>query len=139
MLFVAIKLAGAAYLIYLGIRLFISRPGDLNTGNLARTSLKKMLLQGAISNISNPKITIFYFAYLPQFVPAGEVNPTLRLLLLGVSFAVLTFIVKGPIGYGAGILSGWLRARPEVIGWTHRVSGLVLVGLGLRLALARRS
>lgn len=139
LLFVAIKLVGAAYLIYLGIRLLLSRQSDLDTEKLSQTSLKKMFLQGAISNISNPKITIFYFAYLPQFVPAGEVNPTLRLLLLGASFAVLTFIVKGPIGYGAGILSGWLRARPKVIGWTHRLSGLVLIGLGLRLALARRS
>jgi len=139
LLFVAIKLVGAAYLIYLGFKLLRSRPDSLNIDGLPQASLTRTFLQGAISNISNPKITIFYFAYLPQFIPAGEAHPTLRLLMLGVAFAVLTFVVKGPVGYGAGLLSGWLRARPAVIGWTNRLSGLVLVGLGLRLALARRN
>ena len=138
-LFVTIKLVGAAYLIYLGIKLLRSPSECLTIGGLPQASLNKTFLQGAISNISNPKITIFYFAYLPQFIPAGETQTTLRLLVLGVAFAVLTFVVKGPVGYGAGLLSGWLRARPRVIGWTNRLSGLVLVGLGLRLALARRN
>ena len=57
---------------------------------------------------------------------------------IGAAFAALTFVVKGPVGFGAGVLSGWLRARPTVIGWINRASGVVLVGLGLRLALERR-
>lgn len=139
LLFAAIKLVGAAYLIYLGINLLRSRPDDLAIGGLPPTSLGKTFLQGAVSNISNPKITVFYFAYLPQFIPAGESHPTLQLLMLGIAFAALTFVVKGPVGYGAGMLSGWLRARPKIVGWINRFSGLVLVGLGLRLALERRS
>lgn len=139
MLFVTIKLVGAVYLVYLGVKLIWSRNSTLEFDGLPQMSLKKTFLQGAISNISNPKITIFYFAYLPQFVPAGNGDQTGHLLLLGAAFAVLTFIVKGPIGYGAGILSGWLRARPKVINWTNRISGVVLVGLGLRLACERRN
>jgi len=139
MLFVTIKLVGAVYLVYLGVKLIWSRNSPLEFDGLPQMSLKKIFLQGAISNISNPKITIFYFAYLPQFVPAGNGDQTGRLLLLGAAFAVLTFMVKGPIGYGAGILSGWLRARPKVINWTNRISGVVLVGLGLRLACERRN
>lgn len=138
-LFVTIKLIGAVYLVYLGIKLIRIRHGDIDIDGLPETSLKRTFLQGAISNISNPKITIFYFAYLPQFVPAGDVHATGRLLILGAVFAALTFMVKGPIGYGAGILSGWLRARPKVICWTNRLSGMVLVGLGLRLAFERRN
>ena len=123
----------------MGVKLIWNSNSALEFDGLPQTSLKKTFLQGAISNISNPKITIFYFAYLPQFVPAGNEDKTGHLLLLGAVFAVLTFMVKGPIGYGAGILSGWLRARPRVIDWTNRLSGCVLVGLGLRLAFERRN
>ena len=58
---------------------------------------------------------------------------------LGLLFAALTFVVKGPVGLGAGILSGWLRARPRVLTGVFRCSGAVLVGLGLKLAFERRA
>ena len=90
------------------------------------------------SNLSNPKIAIFYFAYLPQFVPPGAEAPTTMLLILGAAFSGLTFLVKGPIGYGAGVLSSWLRSRPAVLGRVNRVSGGVLIVPGLRLAFERR-
>ena len=66
-------------------------------------------------------------------------DPTTRLFFLGTAFAVLTFLVKGPIGYVAGTLSAWLRSRPSVVRWMNRASGVVLVGLGIRLALERRN
>ncbi len=138
-LFAAMKFAGAAYLVYLGIKLFRNSRAGLEISGLPVASLRKMFFQGALSNLSNPKIAIFYFAYLPQFIPSDTANPTTRLFILGAAFALLTFLVKGPIGYGAGILSSWLRSRPAVIGWINRISGVVLVGLGLRLALERRN
>jgi len=136
--FSAMKLVGAAYLFYLGIKMFLNRHAGLTTNVLPATSLRKTFFQGALSNLSNPKIAIFYFAYLPQFVPSDMQHPTTLLLILGASFSALTFVVKGPVGYGAGVLSGWLRARPAVIKWINRVSGVVLVGLGIRLACERR-
>ena len=139
MVFVIIKYVGAAYLVYLGIRLLTGSHSDLDVKDMAVVPMRKLFFQGAFSNISNPKITIFYFAYLPQFIPAGSGHPTLTLFGLGVAFALLTFMVKGPVGYGAGVLSGWLRARPQVLSWVNRTSGVILVGLGLKLALARRS
>ena len=60
------------------------------------------------------------------------------LLMLGAVFSVLTFVVKGPVGYFAGALSAWLRARPRVLVGMHRTSGAVLVALGVRLAFERR-
>ena len=138
MIFVVIKYAGAAYLVYLGIGALRHRGDRLNLEKLATVPLRKLFLQGAISNISNPKITIFYFAYLPQFIPPGSGQPTLTLFGLGVLFAALTFLVKGPVGYGAGRLSGWLRARPAVLTWINRTSGVILVALGVRLAMSRR-
>ena len=97
-----------------------------------------MFLQGAFSNISNPKVAIFYFAYLPQFVIPNHGNETIQLLTLGVAFAVLTFAIKAPIGYISGMLSYWIQTRPAVLKYIHRTSGVILIGLGLKLALEER-
>jgi len=138
-LFLVLKLVGAAYLVYLGAGLLRTRRVELALDSSSRRSLRRLFLDGAVSNISNPKIAIFYFAFLPQFVRPGASDPTLSVFVLGLVFAALTFLVKGPVGLFAGILSGWLRARPGVLAWIYRSSGLVLVGLGIKLALERRS
>jgi threonine/homoserine/homoserine lactone efflux protein len=137
-LFLALKLAGAAYLAYLGFELLRSHKHELAVSSGAPRSLWRLFTDGALSNISNPKIAIFYFAFLPQFVVSGAAHPTLSVFVLGLVFATLTFLVKGPVGLGAGLLSGWLRSRPGVLAWLYRSSGVVLVGLGLRLAFERR-
>jgi threonine/homoserine/homoserine lactone efflux protein len=138
-LFIALKLAGAAYLIYLGIGLLRTRSTLSIDQASARRSLVRLFVDGALSNVFNPKIAIFYFAFLPQFVSPGAANPTLSIFTLGLLFAVLTFLVKGPVGFFAGALSGWLRSRPSVLAWVFRASGAVLIGLGLRLAFERRA
>ena len=137
-LFVGLKLVGAVYLLYLGIGLLLTKRKELTLGSAARRSLGTLFRDGAFSNLSNPKIAIFYFAFLPQFVSPSAQHPTLSLLVLGSAFAALTFLIKGPVGAFAGVLSGWLRSRPSVLAWVYRSSGAVLVGLGLRLAMERR-
>jgi threonine/homoserine/homoserine lactone efflux protein len=137
-LFVALKLAGAAYLIWLGIQLLRTKAAGLATGNAAARSLPRLFADGALSNLSNPKIAIFYFAFLPQFVAPGAAHPTLAIFVLGLCFALLTFVVKGPVGLFAGLLSGWLRSNPSALQWIYRSSGAVLLGLGIRLALERK-
>ena len=138
LLFTLLKLLGAAYLIYLAIQLLRTRAHRLALSGGESVPLRRCFFQGALSNLSNPKIAIFYFAYLPQFVPTGAAHATLTLLTLGLAFAALTFFVKGPVGLGAGALSGWLRARPDVLTGAYRLSGLVLLGLGIKLAFERR-
>jgi threonine/homoserine/homoserine lactone efflux protein len=101
-------------------------------------SLARLFADGAFSNVSNPKIAVFYFAFLPQFVLPGASHPTRSVFALGLVFALLTFLVKGPVGLSAGLLSGWLRARPAVLAWIYRSSGAILVLLGVRLAFERR-
>jgi threonine/homoserine/homoserine lactone efflux protein len=137
-LFIALKLAGAAYLIYLGIGLLRTPRSSLTIGAEAARTLRRLFVDGAVSNLSNPKIAIFYFAFLPQFVSPSAQQPTLTVLALGLAFAGLTFLVKAPVGVFAGSLSAWLRTRPGVLVWVYRSSGAILVGLGLRLALERR-
>jgi len=138
LLFLVLKLVGAAYLIYLGIGLLRTRNPELLVSASSRRSMTRLFLDGAISNISNPKIAVFYFAFLPQFVLPGAAHATLTIFVLGLLFALLTFAVKGPVGLFAGLLSSWLRSRPRVLLWLYRSSGAILLGLGVRLALERR-
>jgi threonine/homoserine/homoserine lactone efflux protein len=134
LLFQALKLLGAAYLVYLGVRLLRAGATHHRLHPASNRSLPRVFLEGALSNLSNPKVALFYFAFLPQFVSASAPQPALCLLILGMAFAALTFLIKGPIGYFAGALSGWLRSYPAVLAWINRASGVVLIGLGVRLA-----
>jgi len=137
-LFVAMKLVGAAYLVYLGLQLIFTKSATLASNVSGSRSAWRHFADGAASNVSNPKIAIFYFAFLPQFVTPGASHPTLTVLVLGLLFAALTFVIKGPVAVFAGRLSTWFRSRPSALVALYRASGVVLVGLAVRLALARR-
>jgi threonine/homoserine/homoserine lactone efflux protein len=138
-LFTGIKLVGAAYLMYLGVQLLRSKAHQLNMQTTQSRPLPRVFLDGALSNLMNPKIAIFYFAFLPQFVLPNAAQPTFTIISLGLTFAALTFLMKAPVGLGAGYLSGWLRARSGVLKWINRTCGAVMIGLGVRLALERRA
>ena len=116
------------------MKMLLSKRSELALNEAHTKNLTKAFITGALSNISNPKITIFYLAFLPQFVSVNTQNPTLLIFILGATFALLTFIVKVPFGYFAGRSSQWLKSRPTFIQWMDRVSGSVLIALGLRLA-----
>jgi threonine/homoserine/homoserine lactone efflux protein len=138
-LFTAIKLVGAVYLLYLGLQLLFTRTAQISATSSARQSRLRLFATGAASNISNPKIAVFYFAFLPQFVSPTTGHATLTIFVLGIVFAGLTFLIKGPVALFAGRLSAWFQSRPSALVWLYRCSGVVMVGLALRLALSRRS
>ena len=133
-LFNVLKYVGAAYLVYLGIRLIVDQQGGMKLEANRKDANHRLFYVAAISNLSNPKITVFYFAFLPQFAPVDIAYPTAALLALGATFSLLTFLIKAPIGYFSGSASNWIRTRPSVLTLINRISGAVLVGLGLRLA-----
>ena len=137
-IFTILKYLGASYLVYLGIRLIFRQSNEFEIDNPSAKTFKKLFLEGSLSNMSNPKVTIFYFAFLPQFISADIPHPTYYLLLLGISFSLLTFLVKAPVGYFAGIASARIRSRPIVIKLINRISGTVLIGLGVKLAFEQR-
>lgn len=137
-LFSILKYIGATYLAYLGVRLIFSRANEFEINESNQKPFRKLFMEGALSNISNPKVTIFYFAFLPQFISTDIQNPTFYLLALGISFSFLTFLVKAPIGFFAGIASVWIRSKPIVVKLINRVSGTVLIGLGAKLAFEQR-
>ncbi len=138
LLFTVMKIVGAAYLLYLGVSLLRVKNSDLLSGKTSQRSISKLYLDGAISNVANPKIAIFYFAFLPQFVVPGAANPTWSVFLLGTSFALLTFLIKGPIACAAGQLSQLVTANPAYLIGLFKISGATLIGLGLKLVLDSR-
>jgi len=138
-LYYAVKTAGAAYLVYLGVRTVLAADNALSLSRGEARSLPRLFVDGALCNIANPKVAIFFLAFLPQFVSTDSAHPTAALLALGLALAGLTFVIKGPIALCAGRLSTWLRRRPAVLSWMHRASGTVLIALGIKLALERRA
>jgi len=137
LLFTGLKLVGAAYLLFLGIQLLRTRATRLAEASTGSRSHARLFVTGAMSNLSNPKIAVFYFAFLPQFVASDARHPTLTIFVLGIVFAVLTFLVKGPVAVFAGRLSSWFAPRPRAIVSLYRASGVVMIGLAVRLSLAR--
>jgi threonine/homoserine/homoserine lactone efflux protein len=134
-LFFALKLVGAAYLVYLGVRLVLARDAAPQLrGGAAQMSPGALIRQGILSNLTNPKIVLFFFAFLPQFVDPASAHATRDLVFLGVLYAVLALPVKCGVALAAGSLAERVLERPAAITWMNRVSGTVLVALGLRLA-----
>jgi threonine/homoserine/homoserine lactone efflux protein len=134
----ALKLVGALYLAYLGIRTLIesrSRPADLLAGTPPAAPAPAVFRQGFVSAISNPKLGVFFVTFLPQFVLPGQaVLP--RLLLLGVIFAMIGWLWMNVYGLFVTRLREVITT-PRVRQWMQRVTGVVLLGFGARLALER--
>jgi threonine/homoserine/homoserine lactone efflux protein len=134
----ALKIVGAAYLAYLGIRTLLesrSRPGDLLAGTPAAAPAHAVFRQGFLSAISNPKLGVFFVTFLPQFVLPGQ-QVLARLLVLGVTFAVIGWLWMNVYGLFVTRLREVITA-PRVRQWMQRITGVVLLGFGARLALER--
>ncbi|MDQ3659071.1 MAG: LysE family translocator [Actinomycetota bacterium] len=134
--FSVVKYVGAAYLIYLGIRALRDRESFVLAEGTPRVGLRSVFAQAVVSNVLNPKIAVFFLAYLPQFADAG--GTALQLLVLGLTFALLTWVIFSAIALFSGTLGAWLRTRPKLAGGLGWLTGGVLVGLGLRIALSDR-
>jgi len=121
-LFVVLKLAGAAYLIYLGIGQLRTRRTELDVRASSKRSLARLFLDGAVSNVSNPKIAIFYFAFLPQFVPPSAADATLAVFVLGYSLLPSRSSSKAPsVSSRAGCQGASAHSRAFSFGCIDRV------------------
>jgi RhtB (resistance to homoserine/threonine) family protein len=133
--FLALKIAGALYLIWIGIQMLRARDPLAESTGPRTTSGAKALRQGLLSDLGNPKIAVFFTSFLPQVVHGGAVF--LPLLVLGGLFAVLTLAWLAAYALLIGRSSALLR-RPGVRKVVDRVTGVVLIAFGLRLALEHR-
>lgn len=138
--FTAIKLAGDAYLIYLGVQAIRHRRSlaDALGAEVEAKSTRRVLREAFIVGVANPKAIVFFAAILPQFVDRSAGQVPIQLLWLGAVFFVIALISDGPWALAAGAARSWLgrsRRRLELIGGT---GGLVMIGIGARLALSGR-
>ena len=135
--FNAVRYAGAAYLIYLGIRM-LAQKTDLASQQLKAKNLASIFRQGAITNVLNPKVAIFFLAFLPQFIDAQRGSVALQIAVLGLIFNVGGTLVNLAVAYAGGTLGELLRRNQSIARLQRRFTGLIFVGLGLRLAWQRR-
>jgi RhtB (resistance to homoserine/threonine) family protein len=133
--FLALKIAGALYLIWIGVQMLRARDPLAESTGARSTSGAKALRQGLLSDLGNPKIAVFFTSFLPQFVHGGAVF--LPLLVLGGLFAALTLAWLAAYALLIGRSSALLR-RPGVRKVVDRATGVVLIAFGVRLALDHR-
>jgi threonine/homoserine/homoserine lactone efflux protein len=136
--FQTFKWLGVAYLLYMAYAAWHERGALRVEQAIGARSALKVTIEGILINILNPKLSIFFFAFLPQFVSGDEAHPLAHMALLSALFMALTFVVF--VGYGlfAAAIREHVISRPRVLLWMRRTFAAAFVALGARLALAER-
>jgi threonine/homoserine/homoserine lactone efflux protein len=138
--FMAVKFAGAAYLIYIGVRALLTRangvPGD--DAVAATDGRWAAFRQGILTNLLNPKVALFFLALLPQFIEATSVNKVGAFIALGLSFVAMGLAWCVMLAIAAARLRGAFLRRPSLAGLLNKVAGTLFTGLGLKLATSRQ-
>ncbi len=134
-----LKYAGALYLIYLGIQKFISKEELVPDASYKKIELSKIFYQGIIVNLLNPKTSLFFFAFLPQFINHSKGNITSQILFLGFLFATMGLISDGIYALLAGYLGKWIKKRIQLIKAQKFISGTIYFALGIAAALSGSS
>ncbi len=134
--FSALKLAGAGYLMYLAWRSFHASSSSLHDKKLIQLTSLQLYRRGIIMNVTNPKVSIFFLAFLPQFAVAEKGPVAQQIFLLGGIFILVTFLVFGGIALLAGTLGAWLNRSEKAQIVLNRVAGFVFAGLALKLVTA---
>jgi threonine/homoserine/homoserine lactone efflux protein len=135
--FVAIKLLGGAYLIFLGIKLLLDRRELSLPSNFRRRTPTAAFRQGFLTNVLNPKVALFFLAFLPQFIDPASSAKLLAFLMLGLTFVTTGTIWCLLLAWFASGFSERLRANPTITAWLNRAVGSLFVFLGLRLVTAK--
>ncbi len=136
--FLILKLAGAGYLIYLAVMSWRASASALSPEKAPRLSARQYYLRGILMNLSNPKVAIFFLAFLPQFARPEAGSVTLQLLVLGALFIVVALLVFGLIAALASWLAAPLAGSSRAQIFLNRLAALVFLGLAARLALSSR-
>jgi threonine/homoserine/homoserine lactone efflux protein len=138
--FMAVKFAGAGYLVYIGVRALLSRASGL-PGEGARAGADgwgPAFRQGIITNLLNPKVALFFLALMPQFINSASTSKVAAFLVLGLTFVTLGVIWCVILAVAASSLRAMFLRRPSMAGMLNKVAGAMFIGLGLRLAAVRQ-
>ena len=133
--FQMVKWAGAAYLIYLGIKMIRAAAALPLSGQVTALSGWAVFRQSVVANILNPKVAVFFLAFFPQFIDPGRGNAQLQMVLLGSLFVGWVWICFSAVGLCSGWIGRWLRQNARVEARIGKIAGGILILLGLSLAL----
>ena len=133
-----LKFVGAGYLVYLAIQAFRASPSEINGNSQGQNHLGKLYRRGIIMNVTNPKVTIFFLAFLPQFADPLRGPISIQILYLGGLFIVSTIWIFGAIALLAGTLGQWLKQSPRTQLILNKCAGSVFLALALKLVTTSR-
>ena len=133
--FDTVRYAGAAYLIYLGVRRLLTRHVEADQAGRPPRTMREVYTQGLIVNLLNPKTIVFIFAFIPQFVDVNAGHVWLQILLLGLTLAGLGFMSDSLYAVAAGTMADRLRGTPLIARVERWFGGAVLIGLGVAAAI----
>ena len=130
-----VRYAGAAYLVWIGIQALRHRSAFSIEGGSDARALVTIYKQSVVGNMLNPKVTLFFLAFLPQFVNAEAGNVGLQMAILGVVFMLVTLVVFGAVAIFAAMIGDWVRRKPAIGERLNVFAGLTFIALGIRVAL----
>lgn len=133
--FEAVRYAGAAYLAWIGIQALRHRSAFPVEGASDQRALLAIYRQSVIGNMLNPKVTLFFLAFLPQFVDAQAGGVAWQMALLGIVFMLQTVVIFGAVAIFAAMLGDWIRRKPAIGERLNVFAGMTFIGLGIRVAL----
>lgn len=133
-----LKIVGALYLLYLALQAFRASATQLGEGGKQKLTWRKLYTRGIIMNITNPKVAIFFLAFLPQFANPALGPITGQMLIFGALFIVATLLVFGAVAWFAGFLGEWLKESEKAQIIMNRIAGTIFTGLAIRLAISER-
>ena len=139
--FMLVKLVGAAYLVFIGLGLLLRRADATGTSASAAAKppplpLRTVFRQGFLTNVLNPKVAVFFLAFVPQFITTDAPNKALAFIVLGTVFNFYSMLWAHGLVAATAAASRRLRVSPSVLRWLNRAVGAVFVSFGVRLALA---
>ncbi len=132
--FSVVKFAGAAYLIYLGIRTLVTRDEPAASVDLRPVALRRVFGQGVIVNVLNPKVALFFFAFFPQFIDPDRGSVVLQTLVLGAVFCLVGTVLDCTWALAAGTAGDWLKGNVQFVRRQRFVTGAIYLGLGVTTA-----
>lgn len=135
--FNVLKAIGATYLLYLAWHAFRAGAAQLSAQEGTVLSRRKLYSRGILMNVTNPKVAIFFLAFLPQFANPANGSLALQMITLGAVFMLAALIVFGAIAWTAGFIGNWLKRSQRAQVVMNRFAGTVFVGLAMRLALSK--
>jgi len=136
--FEIIKYAGVAYLLWMAWQTLREKGALTVDADSAPQTVRQVMIQGVLVNILNPKLSIFFFAFLPQFVPATTIDALPRMLELSLVFMLITFVVFAGYGLFAASVRNHVISRPKILTWMRRTFAAAFVALGAKLAFTDR-